>query len=104
MPQISPEAAKQIKEDERLHAPTERKTGSLSGSIRSRKTEEKYPRYPESFAIELEAVEAESGPHLEAIKKHFSEELGTAFLGFFGRPNIVIFCSTLCFGDFLFSY
>ena len=78
MPRISREAAEQIKKDKQLHETPKRLTGPHSGSVRSRKTEANYPRYPAAWAAELAEIEAESGPHLEAIKKHFSEDLGTS--------------------------
>lgn len=67
-----------MREDAKLHSASGPKTGPASGSIRSRKVESKYPRYPEAYSVELEAVQSESAPHLAAIQKHFSEELGTS--------------------------
>lgn len=88
IPTISREVAKQMREDAKLHSPSGPKTGPNSGSIRSRKVETKYPRYPETYSVELEAVESESAPHLAAIQKHFSEELGTPSKAFFSDKSL----------------
>lgn len=75
---IPPDVAKQIAEDSKWKVKERPKTGPNTGSIRSRRTESKSPRYPESFTEQLQEVEAGKGPHLDAIKKHFLEELGTS--------------------------
>jgi hypothetical protein len=74
---LANDVVKQIKEDTKRTTSSAPETGPNSGSARSRRQESKSVRYPEYFLTEVQQVEVESEAHLNSIKKHFVETLGT---------------------------
>lgn len=57
-------------------------TGPRSGSQKSRAVESESLRLPPEFVLDVKKAEEESGAHLEAIKKHFTDSLGMLDLSF----------------------
>jgi len=80
-----------MREDSKIGATTVPPTGPLSGSPAARTSIQRSPRYPDYFLEESKAMEEEAKVHLSAIKKHFTETLGTLFILLF-RHFMCVMC------------
>jgi hypothetical protein len=91
---MAKEAELQMKQDSKISQKELPKTGPGSGSLRSRSTESESPRYPPHFLGRTKRLEAEAPVHLEAVKQHFTQTLGTSIFFVFGGASCLPDCQS----------